>query len=158
MSARAPVVPGQRYGKLIVIAPAGSDARRNPLVRSLCDCGRVHVTAANRLASGHTQSCGCLRGERAAELGTRHGGAESPEWWVWTGMRHRARRTNGIPVCARWQRFEAFRADLGPRPPGARLRRLDPRKGHGPGNTVWWPREIRAPHGRRPSAVREVRT
>ena len=70
------------------------------------------------------------------------------EYVVWTNMK--ARCTNprrpeyqwyggrGITFCERWKRFDAFMADMGPRP-GTEytLERLDNEAGYEPGNCCW---------------------
>jgi hypothetical protein len=44
----------------------------------------------------------------------------------------------GISVCPRWREsFDAFLADVGPRPKGMHLDRIDPHKGYEPGNVRW---------------------
>jgi len=57
---------GNRYGKLTVIAPAAPIFRSNRTHRKAwlcrCDCGNEVVKAEDNLLSGHTRSCGCLRG------------------------------------------------------------------------------------------------
>lgn len=62
-------------------------------------------------------------------------GNESPTYWSWLGMKARCERPSqkgypryggrGITVCSEWQDFSNFLADMGERPPGTTLDRLD---------------------------------
>jgi hypothetical protein len=59
------VIPGEKYGKLTIIAevrkvaPGGKSYRA---VRCRCDCGSELTTALRSLMSGDARSCGCSRG------------------------------------------------------------------------------------------------
>lgn len=59
---------GQRFGKVLVIEPAGIYMRMMYwIVR--CDCGNVKDIRGSSLVSGRSKSCGCGRGSQMAMRG-----------------------------------------------------------------------------------------
>jgi hypothetical protein len=97
-----------------------------------CECGTLYIARPNMILHRPT-GCGCRGGKFQ-----RHGESNTPEHASWCGMMttHRDR------VCERWQTFEKFRADMGPKPEGNYvLSRRDRSKRYTPGNAVWLTRK-----------------
>lgn len=74
--------------------------------------------------------------------GHKRVGAVSPTYHSWSAMLNRVRNNprylaRGIDVDPRWERFENFLADMGERPDGTTIERVDNDKGYWPGNCVW---------------------
>ena len=110
----------------------------------ICECGNEKVINLYRVRSGHVKSCGCL----AANLFKRtHGCRNKPIYYVWRSMKRRCLNTNtssyknyggrGIKVCARWMKFENFYADMGEKPEGMSLDRIDNDGNYEPSNCKW---------------------
>lgn len=82
-------------------------------------------------------------------MGKRHGMRKSSTYASWASMHDRCKRSKnyverGIKVCVRWADFRNFIADMGERPDGMTLDRIDPLGSYEPGNCQWATREQQA--------------
>lgn len=151
---------GIKYGRLTAVERVKKG--KKTWWKCKCQCGKEAVSLSYNLRSGQTQSCGCLQAERTAESGasrakhghTRHKKSEptrtTPTYRTWRCMLDRCRCAKmpnyhlyggrGITVCPQWQGkdgFVTFLKDMGERPEGKTLDRLDGDGNYEPSNCRW---------------------
>lgn len=54
---------GKKYGRLTVLEFSHTNKNRKSFYKCLCECGNYTVVDDQKLKSGHTSSCGCVRKE-----------------------------------------------------------------------------------------------
>lgn len=79
----------------------------------------------------------------------RHGMRKTKTYASWASMHDRCKRSKnylskGIKICDRWKEFMNFYSDMGERPEGSSLDRIDPYGDYEPQNCRWADRTTQA--------------
>lgn len=145
------IPPGTQYGRLTVLSsyqPAINTPWRCVVA---CECGVVKAVNKSNLLAGKANSCGCLQRELSSKRWKVHGhstgkdGKRSPTYISWHGMKDRILNPKEhdrptyekVDMDPRWHDFTNFLADMGERPEGTTIDRIDGTKGYWPDNCRW---------------------
>ena len=137
---------GQKYGRLTVLSKAGTNYNGH-IYECLCECGNKKIIEGKSIRNGLTKSCGCIRSEYVSNKNKKHEKVNTGAYKSWTAMKTRCTNPNtpsyknygerGITICYRWLNFENFYVDMGDRPEGKTLERIDNSKGYCKENCKW---------------------
>lgn len=162
---------GERYGRLVVKS-FHKKRKGKQIWMCLCDCGNEKPVVRCSLLAGYAKSCGCLNKEVASRTRTKHGCSKESWFCIYDGMVGRCSDPNhpsyhhyggrGIHVCQSWlDNPMQFHLDMGDRPEGTSLDRIDNNAGYSPDNCRWASHEEQMQNTRRtvlnPEMVMEMR-
>jgi hypothetical protein len=127
-----------------------------------CSCGVEKEIRDSNVKSGETVSCGCFHRQQAKTQFKTHGMTGSREYRTWSGMIQRCTNPKntkfksyggrGIKVCKRWIKFSNFFKDMGIRPIGMTLDRIDTNGDYKLSNCKWstiWEQNNNSRHNRK---------
>jgi hypothetical protein len=162
---------GKRFDYLVIdaieVEPVGDKGNAASFAYCLCDCGnmkRVRLSSLLAKQKYAKKSCGCQKKKNQSKFKISHGMYGTPTYRSWVAMKDRCgcwsgdgkENYKGVSVCDRWMKFENFLLDMGERPEGKTIDRINPYGNYDPDNCRWADRSTQG-HNKRASGKTGVR-
>lgn len=152
---------GYHSGFLTAICETRKRIRRGVIWLCLCECGNTAEVDRGLLRTKRKKSCGC---KTKAQVSGTHGMYNSRTHSSWRSMLSRCRDVNHtdyefyskLGFCQSWLTFEQFYLDMGDRPEGCSLDRVDNSKGYSKENCRW-ATLVQQQHNRSPNYINKCK-
>lgn len=153
---------GQKFNSWLILEEAPRDKWGAKQYKCVCDCGNEKVVTQSDLKTNKSSRCrdcgyGPFKTVEVVRLTTKgnnykHGYNRTPTYKSWQMMKercnpeckaaqnprsHRYYVAKSIKVCDRWMEFIKFLEDMGEKPKGMQLDRIDSDGNYEPGNCRW---------------------
>lgn len=152
---------GQKYGHVTAIKIVRERSQSlDEQWLCTCECGASVLANRLKLLKNPKYNCGCVFREELRQRMQKHGHTQrlihatgnpgviaSPTYQSWTAMKHRCLNPNhaayhryggrGITICDEWLSFECFLKDMGERPEGTSLERINNDASYCKSNCCW---------------------
>lgn len=136
-------ISGKKFNKLLAVESTGEKSKNGDFIWLCeCECGNKAEFPVGQLQSDSAYSCGC------ENRGGKHKMTGTPTYRSWSKMLARVRMDEyaewhgDVTVCDRWDTykggsFENFYEDMGERPEGFTLNRINGAKIYSPDTCEW---------------------
>ena len=141
---------GRKFNKLTVLKLLNYKRNGRFVYQCQCDCNKIVEITGTNLRLGRSRSCGCLQKEINIKRLIKHGKSYSKIYKIYSAMIQRCYNPKneaweyygerGIKICKRWlgkKGFINFYQDMGDKPKGLSLDRINNNKGYSKNNCQW---------------------
>lgn len=139
---------GEKFGEWTVIRFSGIGKAGDYVYEVRCSCGTLREVKGFTIKCGYSTKCNICAGKKTGDRFRTHGMSSTKTHRSWKAMKARClNKANqdyalyggrGITVCERWKNsFPNFLEDMGERPKGMTLDRINNDGNYEPSNCKW---------------------